>query len=388
MDPQVEAAVIAGVVSLVSLGGTVVVAWRGFHATKQVTADTLSAQREQLDRTIAEQHVRAFNERFATAADRLGADKSPAVRLAGVHAMAGLADDWEESRQTCVDVLCAYLRMPYEPYPGDQAPQVERLAYRADREVRHSVIRLISEHLSADAPVSWQGLNFDFSGAVFDGGNFDGAVFSSGKVSFFEAIFPDGIVRFDHAHFCGAEVDFDDTQIGGGKVWFGNAKFSAGRVTFNFTELSAGSLVFDRAEFSGTELNFLGGEFSGGTLSCGNAVFSGGRVWLGSKFCGATVWFGGTRFSGGQVWYSTAEFSGGEVVFDRALFSGSEFSFAGAKFSGGTVDLSGAADWSHPPAGDWVDTPPAGVSLPILSEAAHPGITATPPVILLPQDGD
>ena len=31
--------------------------------------------------------------------------------------MAVLADDWEENRQTCVDVLCAYLRMPYAPDP-------------------------------------------------------------------------------------------------------------------------------------------------------------------------------------------------------------------------------------------------------------------------------
>jgi hypothetical protein len=66
MDSQVEAALIAGIVSLISLGGTVVVAWRGFHATKQVTADTLAAQREQLDRTLEEQHVRTLNERFAT----------------------------------------------------------------------------------------------------------------------------------------------------------------------------------------------------------------------------------------------------------------------------------------------------------------------------------
>ena len=25
--------------------------------------------------------------------------------------MAGLADDWKENQQTCVDVLCAYLRL-------------------------------------------------------------------------------------------------------------------------------------------------------------------------------------------------------------------------------------------------------------------------------------
>lgn len=28
-------------------------------------------------------------------------------------AHARLADDWTEQRQACIDVLCAYLRMPY-----------------------------------------------------------------------------------------------------------------------------------------------------------------------------------------------------------------------------------------------------------------------------------
>jgi hypothetical protein len=99
---------------------------------------TLAEQREQLDRTLAEQRTRTLNERFATAAEQLGSDKS-AVRLAGVYAMAGLADDWEENRQTCADVLCAYLRMPYEPDPGQDAPEPQRLAFQAIREVRHTV---------------------------------------------------------------------------------------------------------------------------------------------------------------------------------------------------------------------------------------------------------
>lgn len=40
------------------------------------------------------EETKAFNERFATVAGQLG-DDSPQVRLAGVYAMAGLADDWE-----------------------------------------------------------------------------------------------------------------------------------------------------------------------------------------------------------------------------------------------------------------------------------------------------
>jgi hypothetical protein len=177
MSHEVEAAIITGTLTVI---GTLAVQVYASHRSRRDTKETLKEQREQLDKTLkaqgdeldktlkarsdqvdktlkaqsdqldqtlAEQRTRTLNERFATAADKLGSDKPPAVRLAGVYAMAGLADDWEENRQTCVDVLCAYLRMPYGPEPGDEAPAKERLDFRADREVRHTVMRVITEHL-------------------------------------------------------------------------------------------------------------------------------------------------------------------------------------------------------------------------------------------------
>ena len=142
-------------------------------AKRAIELARLKAQSEQLDSTLAEQRTRTLNERFDRVAEQLGSDKSPAVRLAAVYAMAGLADDWQDHRQTCVDVLCAYLRMPYEPGPGDDAPVEKRLALQAGREVRHTVIRVIAAHLNGTAPVSWCGLNFDFAGAEFSGGTVD-----------------------------------------------------------------------------------------------------------------------------------------------------------------------------------------------------------------------
>ena len=73
---------------------------------------------------FAHDRTRVFNERFTAIAAQLG-DAQPAVLLAGVHAMAGLADDWKQNRQTCVDVLCAYLRLPYDPDPGDDASRLK-----------------------------------------------------------------------------------------------------------------------------------------------------------------------------------------------------------------------------------------------------------------------
>src|SRR5689334_22112552 len=137
MSPQVEAAIIAASVGVLTLIATVVTQYLGRRATSRDTQRALEEQGKQLDRTLAEQRTRTLNERPATAAEQLGGDKSPAIRLAGVYAMAGLADDWKENRQTCVDVLCAYLRLPYEPDPGPDAP--ERLAFQASREVRHTV---------------------------------------------------------------------------------------------------------------------------------------------------------------------------------------------------------------------------------------------------------
>ena len=147
MSPEVTAAVIAVGVVVLTVAATVPVQISGRRATSRDTQKALEEQREQLDRTLAEQRTRTLNERFATAAGQLGGDKPPAVRLAGVYAMAGLADDWPENRQTCVDVLCGYLRLPYDPDPGEDAVPAERAAYRASREVRHTVIRVITAHL-------------------------------------------------------------------------------------------------------------------------------------------------------------------------------------------------------------------------------------------------
>ena len=132
MSHQVIAAIIAASVSVVTAAVTVGFQISARRATgkdtekafKQQRAQlntTLTEQGRQLDKTLAEQRTRTLNERFATAAGRLGSDKS-AVRLAGMYAMAGLADDWSENRQTCVDVLCAYCacRSPRRRQPASQ----------------------------------------------------------------------------------------------------------------------------------------------------------------------------------------------------------------------------------------------------------------------------
>ena len=344
------------------------------------TEPTLTKQGEQLDRTLAEQRTRTLNERFDTVAGQLGSDKPPAVRLAAVYAMAGLADDWQDHRQMCADVLCAYLRMPYEPGPGDDAPVEKRLAFQASREVRHTVIRVITAHLNGTAPVSWCGLNFDFAGAVFDGGDFSGAKLSGGTVNFTGAEFSGGTVTFAGAEFSGGTVTFAGAEFSGARVNFFLAKFSGAMVDFAGAKISGGTVNFGYAGFSGGPANFSSAKFSGAAVRFSRSKFTGeSPEFTGAGTSGGTVFFHATEFSGGTVSFSRAEFSSQTVDFTGAEFSagtvdftGAEFpggtvGFTGAGFSGGTVDFSRVASWTQPPdfgSGFDMSHPPAGVMLP------------------------
>jgi uncharacterized protein YjbI with pentapeptide repeats len=349
-------------------------------AKRAVELARLQAPSEPPDSTPAEQRTRALYERFDTVAEQLSSDKSPAVRMAGVYAMAGLADDWPDHRQTCVDVLCAYLRMPYEPEPGDDAPAERRLAFQASREVRHTVIRVIAAHLNGTAPVSWCGLNFDFAGAVFDGGDFSGAKFSGGTVNFVGAVFARGTVTFAGAEFSGgriifagarfsgARVNFFLAKFSGASVDFAGAKFAGGSVSFDFAGFSGGPVNFSSAKFSGAKVHFFQSKFTGGSPEHTGPDASGGVIFFhAAEFSGGTVSFSHAEFSSQTVDFAGAGFSGGTVDFAGAGFSGGTVGFAGARFSGGTLDFSRVASWTQPPdfgSGFDMSHPPAGVMPP------------------------
>jgi uncharacterized protein YjbI with pentapeptide repeats len=218
-------------------------------------------------------------ERYAQAAEQLGHEKA-AVRLAGAYAMARLADDWPEQRQVCIDVLCAYLRMPYETDPAGPGFK------EGEKEVRFSIIRSIRDRLlDPGAAGSWCGHDLDFTGAVFDGGDFGRATFSGGTVNFSDATFSGGDVRFSGATFSGGYVTFSGTTFSGGYVYFSGATVSDGTVDFSGTTFSGGTVTFGSATFSGGTVNFSGATVSGGTVHFGGATFSGGTV----NFSGTTV---------------------------------------------------------------------------------------------------
>jgi uncharacterized protein YjbI with pentapeptide repeats len=322
-------------------------------ASVLTTGLTLRHQRKQSELARIDTEEQSLNERFASATEQLGHEKA-AVRLSGIHALVRLTDDWEPQRQAGIDVLCAYLRMPYDP---ESAPQGEK-------EVRQTIIRLIGNHLRPDARFSWSKADLDFTGATFDGGDFSGAEFSgllvsfhgaaftAGEVSFAGATFNGGLVDFSGAAFSGELVDFSDTTFSGRWVQFFDAMFGGGKVDFNGAAFTAGDVGFVEATFSNVWVDFTGATFSGGSVYFTKSTFGGEEV----TFIGATF------SDGGSVYFWGAAFNDGVVQFTDAAFSGGLVDFTDATFGGGTVSIASVEQWTHPPKGLSSEAP--GLTLP------------------------
>ncbi|MEU9056852.1 pentapeptide repeat-containing protein [Streptomyces sp. NPDC048384] len=344
-EPRIESQTLFDLVKL-SFG---VVAGAG-----ALVALVVAYRRQRVDEDGAlREATRLHTERFTTAVAQLG-EESAAVRLGGVHALAGLADDapTRRLRQTCIDVMCAYLRLPYTveaDLPADNAQA--RHAYVALREVRHTIIRLIRDHLRLEEehPHSWRGHDFDLTAVTFDGGDLSKVHFVGGMVDFSDSVFCGSMVDFRGARFSGSTVDFSRVDFSGGTVDFSGSDFSAGTVSFRDARFSRGTVHFSGSrlaggtQFSGSAMVFSGSEISGSTVSFDGAWFSGGQFFFDRvDFSGGTVDFNGSRFSGDATVEFGASFSGSMVSFCRARFFGGMVNFSDAVFSGGLVDFRAA----------------------------------------------
>lgn len=200
--------------------------------------------------------------RFAQASEQLG-HTSPAVRLAGVYALAELADEWEARRQTCVNVLTAYLQVPWIWDPDDDDYQV------GEHEVRRTIFRVIRDHLRDDMPyVSWRGLNFRFEGAIVNGGDLTGARFTNPPGSSTSATPRRAHVTFHGARFVGGVFHFH-VAIEGADVWFQKARFEGGEVHFQGASITSGGLHFKGATEAGGQVLFTGFRNQGGKIEPG-----------------------------------------------------------------------------------------------------------------------
>jgi hypothetical protein len=249
---KIGLAVTAGVGGLVAL----VVALRRQRVTE--AAHHLADAADQRDST------RLLNDRFVAASNLLGNEHSAAVRLAGVYAMASLADDWAQQRQTCIDVLCAYTRLPYDP---TSAPTGET-------EVRRTILSVVREHLSHEAAVSWRRQLFDFSGSTVDGGSLDGIRLDGSRILFTGAKFVSGELSFREASLASGSVDFSAAEFDGGSVSFDRAMFRGAEVSFERAAVTSGMIGFVRARFLDGRVEFKDCRLDGGIIDLTTATFA------------------------------------------------------------------------------------------------------------------
>ncbi|WP_156076835.1 pentapeptide repeat-containing protein [Saccharothrix sp. NRRL B-16314] len=228
-------------IGLAVVGGLgAVVALAVGYRKQQVSeaAHVIANRQEERERT------KFFNERYGRAAEQLG-HESFAVRLAGVYAMVGLADDWPEQRQICVDVLSGYLRTPY---PQDD---------RTEREVRQEIINALLDHTLQRR---WQvgKIRMDFRGVEFEDLDLSRRTFS-------------GTFSFDNAIFHGKRTDFANCRFNG-TVSFRKAKFISNTTSFEGISALSSTLDFSEAEFTGDVVDFSTADLVRSTVDLTGAV--------------------------------------------------------------------------------------------------------------------
>jgi len=177
--------------------------------------------------------------------------------------MVRTADDAHDfdSRQLCIDVLCGYLRLPYEPDPA-------RPDHRyGEYVVRHTIMRVIRDHLRPGfSTISWCGHNFRFGGGVFDGLDFTGIHLTGGHMTFHAARFV-------------SDTNYFSATLDGGRVWFTGVRFEGGELRFEGARLLSGGMSFKGAVFAGGTVSFRRVEYHPSvTLDFDGARFEGTAI--------------------------------------------------------------------------------------------------------------
>ena len=297
-------------------------------------------------------------ERYLKAVELLDSAHSY-TRLGAVHALVGLADEYladqalqaEEKHtegQRIVDVLCAYIRAPFElafrydelsqdkPSPhgeyreNHQKFSVHRAEFLAEAKVRQQALQEIHRRLRhlpqgdsrSYVEGSWSGFEYDFSNSVFfypvdmKDSWYQNSVDFSGCTYYASAEFS-GSTYERSVYFCDSTyydwVFFNNSTYFGEAQWSGStyhdsARFSwsvyYGEVSFH-DSVYGGSVFFDQSLYYDEALFYsstyrgeagFDGSLYRGSVFVSDSVFGGEVSLYGSVFCG-TLNFG-TDFFG------------------------------------------------------------------------------------------
>ena len=311
---------------------------------------------------LSEVDAAALHSRYGAAAKQLG-DSEAAVRMAGVYAMEALGREWADRRQQCIDVLCAYLRLPWaeseravEPHStstehswpdGSGQRKVVRVyaGNVGEAEVRRTIIRRLVFHLKIsdvtlpESSDDWTHLDYDFTGARLPECDFSSTSFA-------------GSVLFTNAQFAAdRETSFDAAEFKGRSA-FDGAYFSSKYTTFHDAAF-LGPVTFAEAEFVGIETNFTSSKFLS-NAQFGSAAFRSMYTdFSRSVLTGPVSDFSGMRIGSERSYFQSVRFGSAGTNFNEVSFGsvttwfdGSAFADAALSFGGSYIGSKGSLSFS------------------------------------------
>ncbi|WP_161629638.1 pentapeptide repeat-containing protein [Saccharomonospora iraqiensis] len=326
--------------SIVAGSGGLIALYLAYRRQRS-TEETLVHQQSVSNAAEADATERRITELYTAAVEQIGSERA-SVRFGGLYALERLAQNHENQRQTIVNVICAYLRMPYTPpfesdlTDADATPEADRESSLREREVRIAAQRILRTNMlvsenQASSSNTWKDIDLDLTGATlidFDmsdtemrTANFNSATFVGNalfdRVKFastanFSCAEFKQYARFLEAVFEGAAY-FDSAHISG-NAWFPYSSFY--QIAHFHDAAFDEDALFESAHFMQPTL-FSSAQFHG-------------DAWFDSSKFEEDVWFRRSRFA--------KEASFPEVIFKRrAFFDRVEFvhdaTFSAALFS-------------------------------------------------------
>ncbi|MFC1472879.1 pentapeptide repeat-containing protein [Rhodococcus qingshengii] len=159
---------------------------RQFEDQRQQAERARTEQAKTFERTYQREVIRDLRSRYTVCAEQL-ANPSAAIRLAGVYALASLADDWQQQderdeKQVAIDLLCAYLRTPNTYTPSLSAA---RLPDTGELEVRQTILLTLQKRsvLESSDPKNWKGFDYKFINADLIGANLTNADLAEARLT-------------------------------------------------------------------------------------------------------------------------------------------------------------------------------------------------------------
>jgi uncharacterized protein YjbI with pentapeptide repeats len=204
-----------------------------FRRQRHQEASSIGVEFDASEKRVTELYVKA--------SEQLGSDKA-AVRMAGVFSLERLAQGNLEHRQTIVDLICAYLRMPHASGSPEGLIEEEQVR-RAAQSVLHRHLRIPPSAPSAYVENQlWEAIDLDLTGASLFDWNFHGCTARHAKFI---------RTKFNGESFFG-DASFAGFAVFGGAVfeqsaWFANTIFRGDAWFVDVTFL--GDALFDKAEF-------------------------------------------------------------------------------------------------------------------------------------------